>query len=139
MKKATIGYTPRFRPSPVSAWVHVPTGPVPAWRDAGAYSPPLPGPVGGRGWPVLDVEVDGVALTFSSLAELDHVIDVLSRNPLPTTRQLSAARGNGAGPNGHWLSRLPAKAKPARFRAVLVARLRRARDAYAAVARVAKA
>lgn len=133
MKRATISYTPRFRPSPVSSWVHVPASGT-IWHEPTDCDPPLPRPVAGKGWPMLEVEVNGVALTFSSMAEVAHVVDVLSRNPLPTTRRLSADRGAGSGPNRHWLSRLPARAKSAKFRRDLVAYLRRASRDYAAVA-----
>lgn len=133
MKQATIRYSRCYRPGPVSFWAHVPRAGAVS-RGAAAYDPPLPGPVAGKGWPILDVEVNGVALTFSSMAEVEHVIDVLSRNPLPTTRRLSALRGAAFGPNKHWLSRLPAKAKSAKFRRVLVAYLRKASRSYAVVA-----
>jgi hypothetical protein len=62
------------------------------------------------------------------------VIEVLARNPLPTTRQLSSERGTTLGPNKHWLSRLPAKAKPLRFRRKLVTYLREVSRAYEHVA-----
>jgi hypothetical protein len=61
------------------------------------------------------------------LPQLDHVIDVLSRKPLPTSRQLSLRRGARFGPNGHWLSRLPAELKAPRKRAKLVQVLRAVR------------
>lgn len=96
-----------------------------SWQDASVFNPPLPGPVGGRGWAQLVVEFDGIDLWFSSAAELDHFIDVLSQNPLPSIRRMTELRGIGFGPNNHWLSRLPARAKPAKYRRRLVTYLRR--------------
>ena len=77
------------------------------------FDPPRPGPVGGKGWPVLLVEVDGV-------------------EPLPSSRALS--RGFPMGPNSHWLSRLPKKAKTVKHRETAVKYLREIRGAFAAVA-----
>ena len=96
------------------------------------FEPPRPGPVGGKGWPVLLVEVDGVELVFTSLAELDTYVDVMSRKPLPSSRALS--RGFPMGPNSHWLSRLPKKAKTVKHRETAVKYLREIRGAFAAVA-----
>ena len=96
------------------------------------FDPPRPGPVGGKGWPVLLVEVDGVELVFTSLAELDTYVDVMSRKPLPSSRALS--RGFPMGPNSHWLSRLPKKAKTVKHRETAVKYLREIRGAFAAVA-----
>ena len=60
------------------------------------------------------------SLQFSAPAQLDHFIEVLASKPLPTSRQLSSRRGLPVGPNGHWLSRLPARLKATRKRAKLV-------------------
>lgn len=127
MKRVTVRYHATYRPTPVSYWAHRHLDDD-VWIDASAFEPPLPKPVPGRGYAELEVECDGVVLFFASRAELDQVIDVLSRNPLPTTRRLSQDRGTAYGPNNHWLSRLPARAKPAAFRAKLVRLLITARD-----------
>ncbi|WP_421701439.1 hypothetical protein [Aliiroseovarius sp.] len=66
-------------------------------------------------WCLLEVHFDGVDLRFAMPQELDHFIDVLSRNPLPSGRSLAPECPVGR-PNKHWLSRLPAKAKPWKFR-----------------------
>lgn len=124
MKRYEIVYSDDYRPSPVSFWVHQHLD-AEAWLNAEDFDPPLPRPVPGCGWASLLVDVDGVRLVFSSTEEVEHVIDVLSQNPLPTTRQLSIQRGTTVGPNRHWLSRLPAKAKPAKFRDKLVRYLKR--------------
>ena len=74
----------------------------------------------------------GVELVFTSPAELDTYVDVMSRKPLPSSRALS--RGFPMGPNSHWLSRLPKKAKSVKHRETAVKYLREIRGAFAAVA-----
>jgi len=100
--------------APLAFWVHVP---VP--RSA-LCIPPAPTPIPHKGYVVLHVEVDGFDLQFSAPAQLDHFIEVLSSKPLPTSRQLASKRGLPVGPNGHWLSRLPARLKSPRRRMKLV-------------------
>ena len=126
MKKATVVYRETYRSTPVSFWAHRHLDGE-SWSAATRFDPPLPAPVPGKGWAQLLVQFDGVELAFSSPAELDQVIDVLSRNPLPTTRRLSELRGTTRGPNAHWLSRLPSSAKPQGFRRRLVTYLARVR------------
>ena len=93
------------------------------WALGAELDPPLPGPVGGKGYPKYHVSVAGFDFRFVSFEEMRHCIDVLSHEHLPTSIQLSAERGSGAGPNSHWLSRLPARTKPWRFREQAVATL----------------
>ena len=126
MKKTRISFTPCFERSPVSFWVHKYIDGE-AWSTATKFDPPLPRPTPGKGWARAEVEFDGFLLEFASINELDHVIDVLGRNPLPTTRQLSDEWGTGAGPNGHWLSRFPSKLKSQKHRARLVSYLKTVR------------
>jgi hypothetical protein len=125
MKKLYVLFTPEFLPSPVSFWAHQHIG-SDVWRGATSYEPPLPNPIPGKGWARIEVELDGVILEFASAHEIAHVIDVLSKNPLPSTRRLSEERGTSHGPNSHWLSRLPAKAKSQKFRQRLVKFLKKA-------------
>ena len=126
MRRATVVYRERFPASPISFWVHRhPEGTV--WSESETHEPPFPPPVPGRGWPQLVVEFDGVKMLFSSAAELDHVIEVMTQNPLPTTRRLSELRGTSMGPNRHWLSRLPARAKRRAYRERLVVYLEKVR------------
>lgn len=112
-----FSFTEHWQHAPLAHWVHVPDG-------AGGFTPPAPEPIPHRGYALLHVACGAHELVFSSPAQLNHCIDVLARQPLPTTRQLSAQRGSGAGPNGHWLSRLPAVLKAPRQRARLVEALR---------------
>lgn len=97
---------PEWRYAPMAFWVHVPVPDRP-----GETEPPAPEPIPRRGYPHLRIDYRGCELVFSSPEQLRHCIDVLSSRNLPTTRRLSALRGQGAGPNGHWLSRLPASLK----------------------------
>lgn len=107
-----------WRSAPLAFWVHVPG------KEADDFVPAAPPAIPHKGYAVLHVEMDGVDLQFSSPAQLDHFIDVLSTRPLPTSRLLSSKRGLPVGPNGHWLSRLPAKMKSPRRREKLVRLLR---------------
>ena len=111
-----------WRFAPVAFWVHIP---VP--NTEREFAPPAPAPIPHKGYAFLHVEVDGVDLQFSAPAQLDHFIEVLSQKPLPTSRQLSSKRGLAVGPNGHWLSRLPANLKAPRAREKLVRMLREVR------------
>lgn len=116
-------YEKDWRTAPVAFWVHVPVPGTELDCD-----PPAPTPVPHKGYLVLHVEADGFDLQFSALAQLDHFIEVLSSKPLPTSKQLSSKRGLPVGPNGHWLSRLPAKLKAPRRRERLVYELRAIRE-----------
>lgn len=101
--------------APMAFWVHVP---APGTTDI--CEPPTPIAIAHRGYAFLHVEFESYELQFSALAQLDHFIDVLSYKPLPTSTQLSSRRGLPVGPNGHWLSRLPAALKSPRKREKLV-------------------
>jgi hypothetical protein len=111
-----------WRTAPLAYWVHFP---VPG--SAALFDPPVPPPIPHKGHVVLRVEFENHELQFSAPAQLDHFIDVLSTIPLPTSSQLSSRRGPNVGPNGHWLSRLPAAFKSPRKRAKLVEALRSVR------------
>tara|TARA_R110000787_G_scaffold45526_4_gene111027 strand:+ start:846 stop:1310 length:465 start_codon:yes stop_codon:yes gene_type:complete len=131
MKSYQITYWKKPPVSVMTYWVHQPVDAESLGR-ATLFEPPRPGPVGGEGWPVLMVEVDGVKLVFTSLAELDTYVDVMSRKPLPSTRVLS--RRFPMGPNSHWLSRLPKKAKSPKHRETAVKYLSEVRGEFAKVA-----
>jgi len=129
MPRFEIRYTPHRTPSPVSFWVHRAEDPArdaDGWIRAERHVPPMPGPAGGRGFPNLHVSVGTRELHFASSDEVRHVIDVLSRNPLPDTRSLARARHAVAGPNRHWLSRFPTELRPRARREKLVKLLERA-------------
>jgi hypothetical protein len=118
-----IEHTPDWRTEPMAYWVHLEQGPE-SWHAAESFDPPAPAPEGRKGFRVLCVEIADVVLRFSSAAQLSECIRVLALKPLPTSRRLSAIRGTGAGPNGHWLSRLPARIKSPKARAQVVRQLR---------------
>lgn len=121
--KQWIEYVDDWRNAPMAYWVHVEQDGA-HWRAATRYVPPAPSPVPHKGFRLLCVEIGDTVLHFSSEAQLAECIGVLSMKPLPTTRALSARRGTSLGPNGHWLSRLPAKLKSPRMRERVVAKLR---------------
>lgn len=108
-----------WRYAPLAYWVHCPRP-----DSATAFDPPAPSPVPHRGYLFLRIEFERHELIFSSPAQLDHCIEVLAAKALPTTWQLSQRRGTTRGPNGHWLSRLPAALKSPRARHRLVRALR---------------
>ena len=111
-----------WRYAPLAYWVHMPI--------AGAddlFDPPAPPSIPHKGYALLRVQFEDHELQFSAPAQLKHFIDVLSTKPLPTSRQLSSRRGADVGPNGHWLSRLPAELKSPRKREKLVQALRSVR------------
>jgi hypothetical protein len=115
-------FEPDWRAAPLAFWVHVPTV-----GSTTGYVPDAPTAVLHRGFAVLHVSVADVDLRFSSLAQLDHFIDVMEAKPRPTSRQLSRKRASTAGPNGHWLSRLPATLKSPKEQAKLAGTLRAVR------------
>lgn len=117
--KHWIEYAPDWRWAPMAYWVHIEQGTGP-WKDAERYLPEAPPFVPHKGYAVICVEFEGVVLRFSSRAQLEECIRILALKPLPTSRRLSALRGHDAGPNGHWLSRLPASIKSPRARAKVV-------------------
>lgn len=120
-----IEFHPTWRHAPMAYWVHVEQDGLP-WSAAGHYEPPAPSPVPHKGYAVLCVPFGETVLRFSSSAQLLECIRVLSLKPLPTSRQLSNQRATSYGPNGHWLSRLPARLKSPKNRHKLVAALRTA-------------
>jgi len=117
--KVRFSFERDWRSAPVAFWVHVP---APATERE--CSPPAPEAIPHKGYLFLHVEVEGFDLQFSAPAQLDHFIEVLASRPMPTSRQLSSRRGLPVGPNGHWLSRMPAKLKAPRNREKLVRALR---------------
>lgn len=97
---ADITFELDWRTAPLAFSVHVPVA-----TSASEFIPSAPRPVLHKGYVFLHVDAGGTDLQFSSVAQLDHFIDVMAAKPLPTSRQLSRKRAAAAGPNGHWLSR----------------------------------
>jgi hypothetical protein len=116
--KYHFSYQPDWRTAPVAFWVHR------LVDGSDVFDPPVPSAIPHQGFAFLHVEFDSAELVFSAPAQLEHFIDVLSKKPLPTSRALSLQRGLPVGPNGHWLSRLPAQLKSPRARVRLVESLK---------------
>lgn len=116
-----------WRNAPGAFWV-----PVPVDGQPEIFAPLAPLAVPHKGFAMLHVEFEAFELLFSSAAQLEHYIEVLSKTALPTSRQLSEASGLKTGPNQHWLSRLPAELKSPRSRPSLVKALVAA-EAFAAI------
>ena len=108
--------------APLAYWVHVPVA-----GSEGLFEPPAPPIIPHKGYALLRIPFEKHELQFSAPAQLTHFVDVLSTKPLPTSRQLSSRRGVDVGPNGHWLSRLPAELKSPRKREELLQTLRAVR------------
>jgi len=114
---------PDWRSAPLAFWVHVPSN-----EGTRECIPSAPVPVLHKGYAFLHVEAGEVDLQFSSLAQLQHFIDVMEVKPLPTSGQLTRKHPATVGPNGHWLSRLPATLKSPKARRKLVEGLRLIRE-----------
>lgn len=119
MKKWRIEFSHHYKPSPLSFWVHRHLD-SDVWQQASQFEPGLPQAVPLKGYPVLWVDALGIELRFSSIAEVEHFLEVIRLKNMPTPLQLSQRRDAPYGPNGHWLSRLPAKLKPYRKREKII-------------------
>ena len=107
--------------TPITPWAH--RGVDGGYYHSTVFDPPLPRPVHGKGYPVWFIDHRGRSLVFASREEIEHVIDVLGRKTLPSSRELGQAY---MAVNSHWLSRLHASFKPWKVRQELVKALRRA-------------
>ncbi len=116
-------FTKDWRSSPMAYWVHLePEGE--SWLDASTYSPEEPKYIPHKGYAVLFVEIGPDVLQFSSAPQVRIFLETLSSVPLPSSRRLSSLRKGSAGPNSHWLSRLPAAIKGSKGRRKAIAALR---------------
>jgi hypothetical protein len=115
-------YTNDWRSEPMAYWVHIPQDET-NWQIATNFIPAAPKPEGKKGFPVLCIEISDMVFRFSSRAQIEECIRILSTKPLPSTKKLSALPGSGAGPNSHWLSRLPASVKSPKGRLAVVQKL----------------
>lgn len=105
--------------TPITPWVH--KGVDASYWKATIFDPPMPKPVHGKGYPVWFIDHRGRSLVFASPEEIAHVIDILSRKILPSSRELGQPH---LAVNSHWLSRLHTSFKPWKVRQELVKRLR---------------
>lgn len=115
MKKYEVGYTETWQSAPMAYWVHIEQDHE-YWFAAKEFDPPAPKKAANGMYKLYKIEVDGFTFIFTSLDQLKHCIEILSMKLLPTTRALSEKRPGTAGPNCHWLSRLPADVKPWTYR-----------------------
>ncbi|MEZ5936985.1 MAG: hypothetical protein R3C52_02045 [Hyphomonadaceae bacterium] len=116
-----LEYAPERRISPLSPWVHRGVD-APFWR-ASSFEPPMPNAAPGQGYPVWTLEHRGREIFFVSPEEIDHAIDILGREILPTSRDLGQPY---LAVNSHWLSRLHRSWKPWKVRQRMVRALRSA-------------
>lgn len=107
--------------TPITPWVH--KGVDAMYWKATVFDPPMPKSIHGKGYPVWFIEHRGRSLVFASPQEIEHVIDVLGRKILPSSRELGQPH---LAVNSHWLSRLHASFKPWKVRQDLVKRLKQA-------------
>ena len=103
------------------------------WRQAPmAYwvpeEPPAP-VMGGYRW--YFVKSQGFTFQFSSIPQIEHCREILGQKLLPTSQALSELVCPEAGPNRHWLSRLPPDLKKWSIRQRIVQDLERALKAFA--------
>jgi hypothetical protein len=106
MKKHWIEYNTKRADSPMTYWVHIEAAGN-QWRTSDEFTPPMPKPTPGAGYPMYRVEIDRADLQFASLDELRVCIATLSQKAMPSNMILSRKRGTGYGPSNHWLNRFP--------------------------------
>lgn len=124
MKNAKLLFSKDFKRSPISTWVGFPTflyakstNPNEDWSVPVRVQHPIDtrrGP-----WCQLKIHFNNINLLFSLPLELDHFIDVMKQNPLPSGLSLSPYSNIGR-PNRHWLAKLPKQAMPYTFRMKLI-------------------
>ena len=119
MKKSWVSYIEDWKVSPMAFWVHKEMDKKP-WYKSESFNPPAPKKNGSLGYTKLHIEFNGHIFIFTSHEQLSEFIEILDQKLLPTTIELSKRRGTFSGPNSHWLSRLPSKTKPWKYRQKLV-------------------
>lgn len=126
--KYWIEYTEQYEQSPLSFWVHYPVERGIPWVEAKKYVPSLPNKVIGKGYILYKVEHKGSVLVFSSLEEIEHCIEVLSKKVLPTTRNLANQSWVEGYQHLHWLTKWPSHIKKEKDRAKIIALLRKVKS-----------
>ena len=110
-------------------WVHIETDHKERYK-ATAFSPPMPSPTPGKGYPMYHIEIDRAELQFASLDELRVCIATLSQKALPSNMILSRKRGTGYGPSHHWLNRIPLRSMTWPYRQRVVKYLKSALEDF---------
>lgn len=131
MKKFYVQYSEKLTISPMTCWVHKAVGGN-HWFETNSFDPPLPTKVVGQGYPLFFVEFDGFVFQFSSIAELDVLMETFKQKMLPSSERVTPSL---AGPGSHWLNKLPATVKKWRYRQRLVPYLAKARTEFQKVYR----
>lgn len=124
-----VEFAEDWRYFPMAFWVHSGVKGA-SWNVAEEYEPPAPHPIPHRGYSIYCVEIGRHVLTFSSMQQLIHCIEVLGSNPMPRPGRLADLRGTSKGPNSHWLSRLPVELKSPRKRPRVVEALQQAAASF---------
>ena len=106
MAKYWVGYTEKFKQSPVTCWVHKPID-SDGWISATKFEPSLPQKISGKGYPVYKIEYKGYELVFSTKWEIEHCISVLNKRVLPTTYKLAKESWMKGYQHIHWLTKWP--------------------------------
>ena len=117
-----IEHTDDWRTEAMAYWVHIEKDAT-SWIDSKEYIPAAPKPEGKNGFRILCVEFSDMVLRFSSREQIEECIRVLEMKPLTSSKRLTDLRGGRTGPNGHWLSRLPAHVKSPKNRTLIVQKL----------------
>ena len=125
MKKYWVEFKSNWKNTPMAFWVHQAIDEN-IWYKSEKFDPPAPKPNEEGLYLFGFIEYNGFIFEFSSRAQLDEFIRVLSMKNLPSTIHLS--REKQLGPNRHWLSRLPAKVKSYKFREGLIKYCQKIKD-----------
>ena len=119
MKTSSVKYVSDWKQGPMAYWVHIEKGDKP-WFSSEEFEPPAPKQFGSLGYPQLVIEFNRHSFIFTSEEQLKAFIEIMGKKLLPSSLELSSKRAGAQGPNGHWISRLPSKTKPWRYREKLV-------------------
>lgn len=119
MKNTIIEYASDWKASPMAYWVHIETDSKP-WYLSQEFEPPAPKRLRGLGFAKLTIEFGGYSFIFTSEEQLNEFIEIMGNKLLPSSMELSNKRNGSQGANSHWISRLPGKIKPWKYREKLV-------------------
>ncbi|MEM7309291.1 MAG: hypothetical protein AAF682_21585 [Planctomycetota bacterium] len=109
MARFRIKMVPARKTGPLTFWVHRPLDHE-VWAKATTFDPELP-PKAEDGWPLYIAEHLGHEVWFASPEELEHAIEVLQREVLPSPEQLAAEAGHADRAYMHWIATFPARLK----------------------------
>lgn len=121
MKRIDLHYCNEFPWTPLSGWAGAKSvGWVLKFTKSGQPMRPdsvsHPFLVQRKKWCLMHVHFQKVDLLFATPQELRLFLEVMGRNPLPSGPSLLEGWPFPGRPNAHWLSRLPKRAKPWKYR-----------------------